>query len=105
MEKNVMPVDMNSDTFDALKKDMTVTINKLIRNMIDFKSEKAAMTVKVTVEMDDADGCIIPRIKHKVSCTVQQKDEREGQIYGVYTLEKNEDGTYRLERQQTELFE
>ncbi len=105
MAKNVKPVNMNSDTFKDLKGDMTETMNKLIRNMIEFHSDKAAMTVKVTIQMDSTAGVVFPKFKHKVSCTVQQKDEKNGEMFGVYTLEKNEDGTFFLKQEQTDLFE
>ena len=104
MAKDVRPVDMDSDTFKALKKDMTAAVNRLIANMIEFKAEKAAVAVKLTVEMNENEGVILPKFKHKVSCTVQQKDEREGELFGVYTLQKAEDGTYYLRQEQTDLF-
>lgn len=99
------PVDMGADTFTILKADMTGALNRLIRNMIEFKSEKAAMTVKVTVEMIAAGNEIVPRFTNKVSCTVQQKDEVDGELHGKYTLGRDEDGVYYLRQEQTELFD
>ncbi|MBR6875458.1 MAG: hypothetical protein IKN00_04125 [Bacteroidales bacterium] len=106
MAKDVRPVDLESDTFKALKRDMTAAVNGLIGNMIEFRAEKAAVAVKQNVELKDcADGAILPKFSHKVSCTVQKKDEREGEVFGVYTLQKAEDGTYFLRQEQTDLFE
>ena len=90
-------IDMREDTFDELKADMTVSLNRLIRTMREFDSEKAAMTVKVEVTMHKAIGedgktIIMPKFTHKVSSTVQAKDEKEGCVAGVYELVATDGG-------------
>ena len=86
------PITMESDTFAAMKQDMTVSLNRLLKNMQEYGSDKAALTVKLTVtledqELDNGEQGTVPKFEHKVSSTVQIKDETEGELDGNYILE------------------
>ncbi len=90
-------IDMNTDTFEELKTDMTIVLNRLLATMQSYGAEKAAMSVKVEVQLkkavtDSGENVPVPEIKHKVSSTVQVKDEKEGEVKGYYALAKTEDG-------------
>ena len=99
-----MNIDMQSDTFKDLKNDMGIGINALLRNMQEYGADEATMTVKLTILLNDnaieKNGCsksvTIPTFKHKVSYTVQAKNEIEGKLYGDFALQSNGHGLYQL---------
>ncbi len=97
----IKPITMASDTFDQLKNDMTNSLNRLLRNMQDYGADKASMTVKLTVsltdqELDNGEQGTIPTFEHKVSSSVQIKDETDGKLGGEYTLEDDGKGGHVL---------
>lgn len=96
-------ISMESDTFKRLKADMTRSMNKLIANMIETGVDEASMAVKLTISLDKSKDDYYPKFKHKVSYTVQQKEEAEGKLDERCTLEKQEDGTYALNPIQMEM--
>ena len=109
---NVKPITMESDTFSQMKLDMTTTLNRLLRNMQEYGSDKAALTLKLTVtledqELDNGEQGTVPKFEHKVSSTVQIKDETEGELGGQYVLEDDGNGGHVLKplSQQMEMFE
>lgn len=106
------PITMESDTFAAMKQDITVSLNRLLKNMQEYGSDKAALTVKLTVtledqELDNGEQGTVPKFEHKVSSTVQIKDETEGELDGNYILEDDGHGGHVLKplSQQMEMFE
>ena len=101
------PINMQADTFDKLKNDMTVAINTLLARMQAFGSDEATMTVKLDVEfLSSATGDTIPVFRHNIKSTVQVKDEVNGSLDENYALERDEDGLYELRElyQQQTLF-
>ncbi len=91
------PITMESDTFEKLKHDMTTALNKLLNKMRVYRSEKAALTVKLTVslndtELDSGNEGTVPTFEHKVTSTVQIKDETTGKLDGEYVLEEDGHG-------------
>ena len=95
------PINMESDTFDQLKTDMTNSLNKLLCNMQDYDAEKASMTVKVTItladqELDNGAHGSVPTFEHKVSIALQFKDTVDGKLDGEYTLEGDGHGGHIL---------
>lgn len=97
----IKPITMASDTFDKLKEDMTNSMNKLLRNMQEYGSDKASMTVKITItlsdqEQDNGEQGTVPKFEHKVSSTVQIKDETEGELGGDCYLEDDGNGGHIL---------
>ena len=99
MANRIKPVSMDSDTFTQLKQDMTKSLNKLLYHMQKYGAEKAAMTAKLTVTLDRNSGLAdgdVPRFEHKVTATVQRKDDVSGQLSGEYVLEEDGKGGYQL---------
>lgn len=90
------PVNMDSDTFAQLKQDMTNAINRLLTHMQKYGSEKAAMAVKMTITLDDESEGLVPKFEHKVTTTVQRKDDVSGSLAGEYVLEEDGKGGYML---------
>jgi len=108
----VKPITMESDTFAAMKLDITTTLNRLLKNMQEYGSDKAALTLKLTVtledhELDNGEQGTVPKFEHKVTSTVQIKDEAEGELAGQYVLEDDGNGGHVLKplSQQMEMFE
>lgn len=106
------PINMDSDTFVIMKQDMTTSINRLLRHMQKYHAEKASLTVKLTVtledeELDNGDQGIVPTFEHKVSFTVQIKDESSGKLAGNYVLEEDGKGGYTIRplTEQMDMFE
>jgi hypothetical protein len=101
---SIMNIDMQSDTFGDLKRDMGIGINALLRNMQEYGVDEASMTVKLTILLSDysvekngqSRPATKPIFKHKVSYTVQAKNEIEGKLYGDFALESNGNGMYQL---------
>ena len=103
----IKPVDMESDILRKIKKDLTDGLNLLLARMEKFDSDEAALTLKIGISRKDAGGLIIPTFKHKVTSAVQVKDERDGELGGNYSLEKNKQNGYDLIvlDEQMEMFE
>lgn len=108
----IKPINMESDTFAIMKQDMTTAINRLLRHMQKYHAEKASMTVKLTVtleddELDNGEQGVVPTFEHKVSSTVQIKDESDGKLAGNYVLEEDGKGGYVIRpiTEQMDMFE
>lgn len=108
----VKQISMESDTFDELKQDMTVEINKLLNNMQNFGAEKATVKVSLDItleekELDDVGNAIVPKFEHKVTTTVQIKNEKKGELDGEYILEADGHGGHILKplSSQMDMFE
>lgn len=98
---SMKPINMDSDTFAAMKKDMTTSLNRLLNLMQKYGAEKAALAVKLTVsleeqDMDDGSKGIVPTFEHKVTSTVQRKDELAGELGGEYVLTVDDHGGHLL---------
>ena len=100
----IQKIDMQSDTFQILKNDMSIGINELLRNMQEFGVDEAEMTVKLKITLNDdsikKEGksipVTVPVFKHKVSYTVQSKAETEGTLQEDFVLEGDGHGGYKL---------
>lgn len=95
----IKPINMDSDTFAVMKQDMTDSMNRLIRNMQRYNSDKGTMTVKITIsleeqDLDNSEKGDMPTFEHKVSTSVQIKDEKSGKLNGEYLLEEDGKGGY-----------
>ena len=107
----IKPVSMESNTFRQLKHDMTLAMNKLLKNMEHCNSEKASLSVKITIcteNKDLGDGeVVVPTFVHKIGSAVQLKDERVGELNGEYALEKDGKDRYclRVFSEQLEMFD
>ena len=98
----IQKIDMQSDTFQILKNDMSIGINELLRNMQEFGVDEAEMTVKLKNTLNDdsikKEEKSIPVIVpvFKVSYTVQSKAETEGKLQDDFVLEGDGYGGYKL---------
>ena len=66
-----------------------------------YGAEKAALGVKLTIsleeqDLDDGTKGIVPTFEHKVTSTVQRKDELDGRLGGEYVLADDEQGGHVL---------
>lgn len=90
-------IDMNSDTFDAIKTGMTLHIKDLLRQMDKYGTSEGSVSVKIDVTlMPCKDGDMIPFFKFKVASAVQIKDESKGTMGGNCTLVRADDGHHQL---------
>lgn len=112
MANNVKPITMDSNTFEKLKNDMTVSLNRLLTKMQAHHSEEAEMNVKLTVKLNssamvDGKPCVVPVFKHKVVSTVQMKEEEKGSLDGRFFLDTDGNGGHvlKLISSQTDMFE
>lgn len=92
---NDWALNLNDDTFNALKTDFNVVLKKTLHNMEQKESEAAELTVKLKISLErtkQASGddiprdVIIPKFDHKVSSVMQYKDEKTGTLGGNYEL-------------------
>ena len=97
----IKPVNLESDTFAQMKQDMTTSINRLLRLMQRYDAGKASLTLKLTIsldeqELDGGEKGIVPTFEHKVTTTVQRKDETDGKLPGEYVLDPDGNGGFNL---------
>ncbi len=97
----IKPINLESDTFEQMKKDMTASINRLLRLMQRYDNDKASLTLKLTVtfeeeELDDGNTGIVPTFEHKITTTVQRKDDIDGKLPGEYVLADSKNGGFEL---------
>lgn len=95
----IKPINLESDTFALMKQDMTNELNRLLRNMQRYKAEEGMLTVKVKVsivdqELDNGEQGDVPTFEHKVSTSVQIKQESSGKLSGNYVLEEDGKGGF-----------
>ena len=93
---NVFDLNLNGDTFNALKSDFNMVLRKTLSNMEVKGSEEAELTVKLKIklkkERDPFAGegipreMAVPKFDHKVSSVMQIKDELTGSLGGNYEL-------------------
>lgn len=97
----IKPINLESDTFAQMKQDMTQYLNLLLRLMQRYGEEKATLTLKMTVTLEEQeldDGCkgLIPTFEHRVTTSVQRKDETKGKLPGEYVLDADGKGGFNL---------
>ena len=95
-----MPVTIESDPFAAMKADMTAALSSLLRLMQSYGENKAQLTLKLNVSlesgMDGESSVVVPIFEHKVTTTVQRKDEIGGELGGDLALVKDAHGGFVL---------
>lgn len=97
----IKPINLESDTFSQMKQDVTRYLNHLLRLMQRYGEDKASLTLKLTVtlqeqELDDGNKGTVPTFEHKVTTAVQRKDETKGKLPGEYILDPDGNGGYNL---------
>ena len=112
MATKIKPINLESDTFAMMKEDMTTYLNLLLRLMQRYGEEKGSLTLKITVslteqELDSGESGTVPTFEHKVTTSVQRKDETKGKLPGEYVLAQDDKGGYTLKplSSQIDMFE
>lgn len=93
MEDFVKKLDFESDTFSDMKRNMNFVLQRLLGNMQEKGATDGSMTLKMDVTLDAAyipnydpnvEGetrrIAKPKFKHKVTSSVQIKDEKSGNM-------------------------
>jgi hypothetical protein len=95
MNTNELDLNLNGDTFNALKTDFNAVLRKTLFNMEAKGSELAEITVKMKISLEKGTGrfgdaaprnITVPKFDHKVSSVMQIKDEIAGSLGGNYEL-------------------
>lgn len=102
MKGKVKPIDFESETFGYMLRDMSESMNTLLRKMESMGSDDGKFTLTINIhledkELDDGDEHTVPEFKHKIKSGFNVTDETDGQLDGDYVLGKDEDGNYQLE--------
>lgn len=111
MDKFMKALDLDSDTLGNAKRDVNFVLQKLIGNMVEKGSTNGSLTLKIDVSftqeyIPNYDPKVEgerrkinkPSFKHKVTSTVQIKDEKAGSMDTEMELAFDEDsGEYVLQ--------
>ena len=97
--KKTWDLNLNGNTFDAMKNDFNTVLKKTISNMGQKGSHIAEITVKMKISLASEyvpdltvlnykaeRETIVPKFEHKVSSVIQIKDEVNGSLTGRYEL-------------------
>ena len=108
---NELTLHLTDAAFEPVVADAEVTLQRLLRNMVDKESLFGSLTIKVDIELTpdtvpnfdslvrgDTRQVLIPKLSHKVSSVMQNKDETKGvSKYDDYELVLDEEaGVYVL---------
>lgn len=93
MSEYVKHLNFESDTFSDMKRDMNFVLQRLLGNMQEKGATEGSMTLKVDISLTDeyipnydpeiegeSRKISKPKFKHKVTSTVQIKDEKSGNL-------------------------
>ena len=97
---NELTLHLTDEAFEPVVADTEVTLQRLLRNMVDKDSLFGSLTIKVDIELTPVDvpnfdpsvrgdtrQVLIPKLSHKVSSVMQIKDEAKGNSqYDDYEL-------------------
>lgn len=111
MDKFMKALDLDSDTLGNAKRDVNFVLQKLIGNMVEKGSTNGSLTLKIDVSFTqeyipnydpkvegESRKINKPSFKHKVTSTVQIKDEKAGSMDTEKELAFDEDsGEYVLQ--------
>ena len=111
MDKFMKALDLDSDTLGNAKRDVNFVLQKLIGNMVEKGSTNGSLTLKIDVNFTqeyipnydpkvegESRKINKPSFKHKVTSTVQIKDEKAGSMDTEMELAFDEDsGEYVLQ--------
>lgn len=101
---NELTLHLTDEAFEPVVADTEVTLQRLLRNMVDKDSLFGSLTIKVDIELTPVDvpnfdpsvrgdtrQVLIPKLTHKVSSVMQIKDETKGvSKYDDYELALDE---------------
>lgn len=91
-------IGINDECFDNMRSDADVILQKLIKDMIEKKSQNGTMTIKIDVTLYDefindydeygnpygGHDATKPLFEHKISSVMQIKNDTKGQSYSQY---------------------
>ena len=103
-------LDFDSDTFEDMKKDMNLVLQRLIGNMQEKGTDEGSMTLKIEVTMakeyipnydpnikGETREISKPQFKHKVTSAVKINDEKSGNLNNEMEVYMDEEiGLYKL---------
>lgn len=108
-EEFIKKMTLDSDIFDQLRTDANFVLQRLIGNMFEKESDEGTMTLKLEISFDNefipnydknVDGetreIHKPKFKHKITSSVQIKDEKSGNMDSEMELVMDENGCYVL---------
>jgi hypothetical protein len=94
-----LELNLNGDTFAALKSDFNRVLKTTLRNMEEKRGHTAEVTLKLKIELEETQvpnheivayeamrDILIPAFTHKVSSVISIKDETTGMLFGHYEL-------------------
>ena len=104
MSEYVKHLNFESDTFSDMKRDMNFVLQRLLGNMQEKGATEGSMTLKIDISLTyeyipnydpeiegESRKISKPKFKHKVSSTVQIKDEKSGNYDTEMELTFDED--------------
>lgn len=95
---NQMSLNLESDAFNAYKHDFNIVLRNLLRTMEQKGADTGEVNAKMKVTLDhgsvpvygDGDGtsrmAVTPKFQHKITSTMQIKNEASGELYGEFEL-------------------
>ena len=95
-------IGLDSEVFANLKRDIDISINKLLERMQYYGEDKASISVKLNVSLEhvvDNYGVLLgvrPEFEHKVSTSIKHSSKREGVIADDYLLVNDGDNGFKL---------
>lgn len=115
--ENAMQISLKGDTFQSLKEDFDIILDRTLGNMHMKGAEDAVISLKLSVSLVKANAMVQgnctsitrPSFKHEISSVMQVKDKKTGALTGDYQLVWDEDeGKFvmkKIEDGQTNIFE
>lgn len=99
MSEIIKNLSLDSDTFEQAKNDFDLLLRNTIAAMIDGKGDEAKIKLEMSVKLQPGETVdhevtaykatreiIRPTFEHKVSVSMQYKDEKKGSLQGDYEL-------------------
>ncbi len=92
MPKKVYPLTLESDAFNALKKDFDSLLERTLSTMRQKEGERAELKVSLKITLTEAfidaeeqgsqREVVMPKFEHKINTVIQYKDELSGILGG-----------------------
>lgn len=108
MQKNIYKVSINDDIFEFMKLNFDEMLNNILFSMQKKESDNGELTLKISLSREteeqqnpifgkEIESYIKPRFEHKITSSIQIKDERSGSFDEDYKL-VSEDGKYYVQK-------
>lgn len=102
-------LDLDSDTFEEMKKNFNFVLQRLLGNMEEKRSREGSLTLKLDISLaqefipnfdPEIEGetreIHKPTFKHKITSIVKINDEKSGNLDSEMELYMDEDGIYKM---------